>query len=406
MARMMASLSAPRVSLLVLTLLSVPLLHCGDDSSTGGAGGAGASGGSGSTGGSGGMGGAGGTGGAAADPPFDLEPNTWNFVDFPEAQCMNGTPTGIAINAHASSQDVVIFLQGGNACFNALSCAVTANPNGYDASNFEEEREFLDDSPYFDRGNEANPLKDFSYAYVPYCTGDVHAGERADANVGGQMRQFHGYTNMGKYLERIVEEFPNAKRVVLAGVSAGGFGAAYNYDQVATAFGPDVKVTLIDDSGPPMSEEFIPQCLQEHMRETWGITETLPADCADCDDPVWIEPFISHVMTKYADRSLAIISSDSDETISNFWSFGENDCATLNGGFAAYPAGKYRQGLEDLRDRIAVEAGGKFGLYLVDGTEHVFLDNGFTVTVDGTKLEEWIGSAIAEDASFGNVSAD
>ncbi len=399
---MKASLFAHRISLLAFALCSLPLLHCDEDSSTGGAGGTGAGGAAGGSGGSGGSG----SGGAPVEPPFDLEPDTWTFIDFPDAHCMNGTPTGIGINAHASSQDVVIFLQGGNACFNLLSCAVTANPDGYDAETFDEEREFLDTSPYFDRGNDANPLKDFSYAYVPYCTGDVHAGERADANVGGEVRQFHGYTNMGKYLERLVAEFPNAKRVVLSGVSAGGFGAAYNYDQVATAFGPDVKVTLIDDSGPPLSEEFIPECLQEHMRETWGITDTLPADCDGCSDPIWIEPFINHIMTKYPERSLGIISSESDETISNFWSFGENDCATLNGGFSAYPAGKYRQGLEDLRDRIAADAGGRFGLFLIEGDEHVFLDNGFTVTVDGTKLEEWIGLAIAEDAGFGNVSAD
>lgn len=391
-ARMRRMASTTRFPLFLTTvLLSSALLHCGDDTGTGG------------TAGGGGAGASGGNGGSTSS---GLPANEWTFVDVEGSICMNGDPTGFAINPHETAEDIVIYLQGGNACFDILSCAATANLNGYDASDFADD-EFIDTVPYLNRSDAANPYADFNLAFVPYCSGDVYAGDRSDADVGNGTRQFHGFKNIALFVEELKTRFPNAKRVVLTGQSAGGFGAAYNYDQVATAFGPDVKVTLIDDSGPPMSVEFVSECLQRHFKDTWGLDNTLPADCAGCADDVWMEPFATHLISKTPERSIAIISSHSDETISNFWAFGENDCANLNGPLGTYPPGKYLDGLEDLRDRIAPEAGGRFGLFLIPGAEHVFTDNPFgSVSVDGVLLEDWIRDAIAEDGAWGNVPAN
>src|SRR5690606_4374057 len=106
------------------------------------------------------------------------------------------------------------------------------------------------------------PFAEWSYAYVPYCTGDVHAGDRDGVDVGGAVRTFRGYRNMTRYLERLVPTFPNVQRVLLTGVSAGGFGSAFNFAQVKNAFGQAVDVVLVDDSGPPMGSEFVSPCLQ------------------------------------------------------------------------------------------------------------------------------------------------
>ncbi len=52
-------------------------------------------------------------------------------------------------------------------------------------------------------------------------------------------------------------------KVLLTGISAGGFGAAANYPQVARAFAP-VPVYDLDDSGPPGAEDpYLPKCLQQ-----------------------------------------------------------------------------------------------------------------------------------------------
>ena len=68
---------------------------------------------------------------------IDVPENEWTFVPFADSRCMDDSATGIAVNFTSKSEDLVIFLEGGNACFNNLSCLSTANPNGYSKATFE-----------------------------------------------------------------------------------------------------------------------------------------------------------------------------------------------------------------------------------------------------------------------------
>jgi len=346
--------------------------------------------------------------GGQLDPlVIDAPANEWTWVEFPDSSCMDGTPTGIGINPHATSDDVVIFMMGGYACFNPTSCTFVAHKDGYSSAEFGDEKtEVIDQRYMFDRDNPDNPFRDFSYVFVPYCSGDAYTGDKADVEVAGDTYQFHGYRNLTQFLERVVPTFPEAARVVLMGESAGGFGAFYNYDHVASAFGPDVKVTLIDDAGPPMSEEFVPECLQQIFIDTWGAGQTLPSGCSDCDvEGVWLEPYVDYLLATYPDRSLGVISSEADATISSFWSFGNDDCAGIDDPPGEYAPEKYKAGLEDLRDRIAGDDG-RLRLFMIPGDEHVFSDNGLgVVNIEGVSMEEWIQQALDEDPAWPNVSA-
>jgi hypothetical protein len=70
--------------------------------------------------------------------------------------------------------------------------------------------------------------------------------------------------------------------MLLVGVSAGGFGAVYNYDQVAQAF-PNQRVVLLNDSGTLLEDdEAMTVCLQLAIRLFFNIDSILPPDCADC----------------------------------------------------------------------------------------------------------------------------
>jgi len=380
----MPSLAVARVSLISALLATTFAVGCGDDTAAGG-------------------GGVGGSGGAGPEP-IDTPADEWTWVAFPGTQCIDGSETGIAINKGSVTGDVLIFLEGGNACFNKVSCAVTANLDGYNGDKFAEQgAEDVGRYPYLDRTNPDNPFKDYSVIYVPYCTGDLHAGDRADVVVDEKPRQFHGFTNMTAFLDRIVPTFPDAERVILTGISAGGFGAALNYDHVATAFGADVKVTLIDDSGPPMADPFVPQCLQQHLFDTWGFENTLPADCEGCGG-TFVEPYVTYLLNKYPDRSMGLISSDADETISTLLGFGLDNCVNLQTTPLPYDPAQYRAGLEDLRDRVGND--GRFRLFMLADTEHVWLDNEIgSVTVEGVNLEDWVSQAVAEDAAWADVSA-
>lgn len=340
--------------------------------------------------------------------PIVAPDETWTWVDFPEAKCINGSPTGIGVNLKAGSTKVMIFLMGGNACFNQASCFVTANLDGYGEAKFNQELAQVQGTFILDRSQAENLFKDYSFVYVPYCTGDVHAGSNPNGQVGGSAYTFTGYDNITAYLERLVPTFSGATDVVLAGVSAGGFGALLNFEHVQSAFGPNVRVTLVDDSGPPMGSNYIAPCLQSHFRDTWGYDNGVLAGCVQCaatTDRSFIEPFFDHLMGLYSDRNFAVISSDGDEVIRGFWGFGQNECRNINDIFPpAYPPATYRAGLEDFRDNVAMGLD-NVGLYMkTASTRHVWLSSDpRTITQDGVILSDWLQQAISDDVAWGHV---
>ena len=87
--------------------------------------------------------------------------------------------------------------------------------------------------------------------FVPYCTGDFHAGNNvATYDVFGPRPYHHvGRRNVEALLPRIQATWPAPARVVVAGSSAGGFGATLSYDIIRRAYA-GAAVALVNDAGP------------------------------------------------------------------------------------------------------------------------------------------------------------
>ncbi len=406
-----ASLFASGLLCVVPTLL----VACGGSSSdngasggsagatAGGAGGTGGAtaGGAGGTGGTGAVGGAGGAGGALPTNPITATDNTWTWVPFPGAHCRDGSSTGIGVNLNSASDKVVIYLEGGGACFNQIICA--SNPSKFGESDFNARKSSL--AGIFDRSQAGNPLKDWNYVYVPYCTGDVHAGDNPNGSVPNvaTKQEFVGYANMTRYLSRLVPTFPTASQVLLTGSSAGGFGSAANYLQTQRAFG-SIPVDLLDDSGPPMPNPTIPGCLQDELRKMWNLDATVLKDCGSgCPDKSnFLEEMVQYAAKKYPARQLSVISSVADSTIRGFLSFGQNNCT-----YGAVSPQLYQQGLTDLRSQVKADS--NFGTYYI-GTcsgatpcsHHTWIgDNAhfYGTTVGGTALTDFVSALVSGSTS-------
>jgi len=54
--------------------------------------------------------------------PIVTTEETWTWVDFPTSACDDGTPTGIGLNATSRSSNVILFLNGGGACWDYTTC--------------------------------------------------------------------------------------------------------------------------------------------------------------------------------------------------------------------------------------------------------------------------------------------
>lgn len=318
----------------------------------------------------------------SGDPIEVSEPLTWEWVEVEGARCRDGSPAGFSVNMSPGATRVVVYLEGGGACYESITCST--NP-----SNITEGGRAPGSGGLWDREDERNPVRDWHMVYVPYCTGDVFAGTAEDATVEGEPepQQFVGYTNMGLFLDRIVPTFADAEQVLLTGVSAGGFGSAANAKRVQRDF-QDVPVTLLDDSGPPMSNEFITPCLQAQWRDLWGFEGSVLADCgAECEDDDYVIDMTAHLLRHAPDREGGLFSHRQDGVIRLFYGFGENDCNPL---LPLMDASTFEAGLADFRAFIQEQAD-NFGTFYVEGEAHTCISGScfYETEAEGLTLAEW-----------------
>jgi hypothetical protein len=341
-------------------------------------------------------------------PIMGLPAKTWQFVPIEGAMCRDGSATGIGVNMNPSSKNLMIFLEGGGACFNALTCS--GNASSFSEAGF---NACVGSGTgtctalslagggggILNRSDMHNPMADWNLVYVPFCTGDVHAGNKTNATVAGVSgkQQFVGYANMTRYLARLVPTFPGLSKVLLTGVSAGGFGAAANYVQTAKAFG-SVPVYELDDSGPPMEDPYVPKCLQKAWSDTWGFEKTILADCgSDCSDPsnYTLDASI-HVAKLYPHIPFGLIEDTDDNTITFFYGFGANNCGAIPSQLSG---ATFTAGLLDSRMKLAAYP--NVGGFIFQNTVHTTLSSAsfYTRTAGGgdaatVNLYDWVSTLV------------
>ena len=343
-------------------------------------------------------------GGADGGPPtLGTTPKEWVYVPVDGARCMNGTPTGIGVNL-GTSGDLVIYLEGGGACFNDDTCSHVAHPSGWGPDQFG-----ANIGPYnigiFDRLDDANPLHDATFVFVPYCTGDVHAGMKPDG-MGG--RAFVGYANVGADLDLIVPQSKDVRRVVLTGSSAGGFGALMNFERTQAAFGT-TPVYLLDDSGPPLGDAYLSPCLQQMFRDAWNLDAVLPAECTACRqaDGGGLQNAVGWLADRHPDLRLGLVTSTRDGVIRSFYGYGYPDCVAGASGFPM-PEDVFAAGVANLRD-VVLANHPNFRVYSKDSGQHVWLLNEVeTISPrpdgSGMHLADWLADMLDPSSQWNSVA--
>lgn len=334
---------------------------------------------------------------APAGAPILAEERKWTWVPIEGTRCMDGSETGIGVSLSSRSKDVVIVLEGGGACFDEITCtAGTIHQNGFGKTEFSVVMGGMGFSGILNRNLSVNPLKDWNYVFVPYCTGDVHAGNNP-SGPGGRMHV--GFENIKHDLKRIVPTFPSATRVVLTGSSAGGVGAGFNYDQVQRAFGT-TPVLLLDDSGPVMSDTYLKPCVQQRFRTSWNMNATLPADCTACRQPDGggLIEMARYIARTYPKSRFAMISGTTDAVMRTFFSFGySSDCKTP--GY--FPPGDFEAGLMEFRS-MAIAERAPLHVFLPASSMHTWLlsDAQLLTKAGDITLAKWVEQFVTYDPAW------
>ncbi len=318
--------------------------------------------------------------GASDAPPPDTRPiaelslSAWTWVPFPQALCRDGSSTGIGVNLGASNR-VMIFLEGGGACLDPATCAT--NPSSFGEADFDSRvgstvDEFSVGTGILDRTNAANPVHDWSFVYVPYCTGDFHAGNNVTTVPGLDLppQHFVGHKNVELFLDRLVPTFRGATQVLLTGISAGGYGAALDYARVAEAFGA-TPVTLLDDSGPFMQGPYFAPCFQSKLRSLWGLDGTVLPDSGggSTTEGAFFLDLVERAAKAYPSAAMGLADSDDDSLMSLAFGWGANACT----GTTAMTGATFTEGLLDVRAQLAPES--NFGEFIFPGIDHTSIQS-------------------------------
>lgn len=153
------------------------------------------------------------------------------------------------------SDNLMVYFEGGGACWDGLTCSLPfGSPGGgfYSAA-----IDPLTDPNQFDgvfkSSNTKNPVKDWSVVYIPYCTGDLHAGSTVTTYAppwqpSAQFNiQHRGFDNFMVVLDWMKKNIDAPKNMLVTGVSAGGYGASINFPWLARAY-PKAKLNVLADS--------------------------------------------------------------------------------------------------------------------------------------------------------------
>ncbi len=182
--------------------------------------------------------------------------------------------------------NLVVFFDGGGACWESMNaiyyptCSLEVN---------ETVAGLASAGGIFDTQNPANPFKNWSFVFIPYCTGDIHWGSNdydypdyLDMYPGMDFITLHhrGFDNFLVVLKWISEHFERPHKIFVTGSSAGSYGAILGFPYIQETY-PKSKASIVGDAGNGVvTEEFH----TDHINH-WGIQLNLPAWIPGFDRP-------------------------------------------------------------------------------------------------------------------------
>jgi Pectinacetylesterase len=191
-----------------------------------------------------------------------------------DCECADGSEFAFW-ERRADPDKVVFFLDGGGACFDAKTCAFTGlgtvGDATYDWSIFGEDPASEDGIFNFARAD--NPFLDYSFIYVPSCTGDMHLGDVTRKYSPKLTVEHKGFVNGTAALSYLAEHYPDAAQVVVVGKSVGSVAAPVYGGLVADLL-PDARVTVFGAQSGHVPDD--PTLNAKFLGELWGAYDNMP----------------------------------------------------------------------------------------------------------------------------------
>ncbi len=327
-------------------------------------------------------------------PSRDELDDGWNWLaPGGETTCSDGSPYQFAVR-EGPGEDLMIYFQGGGACWSALTCA-PINPTFLPAVVPEYVEQQGDG--IFNLEHPDNPFADYDMVVIPYCTGDVFMGDSVQEYGSGANAvtiRHNGFTNATVALDWIYANFPAPESVFITGESAGGLGASFHAPWIIEQY-PETRIAVLGDSAGGYSA---PNLGLSMVLEPWGTIPLLPdwiPALAEVDDPTELafEDLYSAAAAHYPDVIFAQYNTLHDRTQQFFLSL-------VRG------TPRLEDVLPGVIDKISASAP-NFYSFLAGGDEHTILHRPefYTTGANGVRIRDWV-AALASGEPIESVTCD
>jgi hypothetical protein len=302
--------------------------------------------------------------------------------------CIAGTPYSVFTRAGDPSK-LLIFEQGGGACWQDFyNCNVLS----------ESQEPPTDRVGIWDFDSPDNPFADYSILYMPYCDGSVFSGDNdvvdpawqayiedelgLPPGAGPPVRFHRGLRNQTAGIDMAKATFPHARRITLAGSSAGGVGVA-GFSPFITrfVFGNFVKLTVFNDAGPVTINPDAADDIAARAAD-WQFGQFYPASCTECSDMGQATAAIQWRLDNDSTIREAFYETDADQTNRFF----------LDLLFVPDGAERFRELIVTEHGKLHDAHPDRYKRFIVAGdTSHTALQTPlfYTQDADGVLLNEW-----------------
>ena len=331
-------------------------------------------------------------------PTLDELNEGWNSIPT-GGLCSSGTPFQFYVKDSADSDNLLLYFNGGGACWFGQACDLNAQPNVH--SPF---ADMPDNTPgnfegLFDQRRSDNPVRDYDMVMVPYCTGDVHVGggerQYSYQNSAGEevsLTTYHnGYENSSTVLEWIYANYSAPEKIVIAGSSAGAIGSSFYSGLVAEQYSSSPVILIADAAGGYNSPQ-LPVTLGAW--QTASILPDWPEYAGETDDSLTFEDFYIASANHNDNLVISQYNAAEDEVQYNF-SYLIGDAP----GSFSLPERIFNHYVEI---ESAVD---DFYHYTAGGPVHTILRSPifYDYEVEGIRFADWV-SALISDGRVSDVS--
>ncbi|WP_298776665.1 pectin acetylesterase-family hydrolase [uncultured Shewanella sp.] len=217
--------------------------------------------------------------------------NLWQQVNLSKetgAICGNGSEYKFYIRRVNDNHNYLFYLEGGGACWDYESCSGqegvrgARNPDGIPDNYIFNLNTALVSPFIFPPHYEDHPeVQNWNLVYVPYCTGDIYAGDRVEVyddpeGINAPLEWHHnGFANMRAINAWLRDNMQQPARMMVTGCSAGGTGSLVNYHLLRRDMSPTSTAYLFNDSGPIFpalqGSEAASLPLHRKINQAWGL---------------------------------------------------------------------------------------------------------------------------------------